>query len=232
MPWSPAEWRLWDVKDYWVNPRKLKIRKPMGSGPFKWGSYKKDAELLLVANKDHFYAPKIDELLYIVVPSVDGILGTLETGEIDFGGSLSPTQAKQMSKFKHLTIVRTPDISWFHGVPRASLLPWRDIEFRRAWHHSIDREFLVQAVWEGEGRVPTSNTFLVENNPWHNPNLPPIPEFDMKKARQILKDAGYTWDKAGRLLYPPPTDKAFVERVTRVTKVGYTWGGLKMLPRD
>nr|MBC8462507.1 hypothetical protein [Deltaproteobacteria bacterium] len=204
----------------------------IGSGPFKMAHYKKDQEMLLIANKEHFAAPKIDSALFIVLPSTDSILGQLETQEIDLAEiSLSPTQVKQIKKFKHLSIIRTPDIRWFHGAPRTSLLPWRDIEFRRAWHHSIDRNFLVKVIWEGEGRIPASNTFLVDGNPWHNPNLPPILEYDLKKARQILKDAGYSWDKKGRSLYPPPTDKKFIERVTRVCKEGYTWGGLKMLPK-
>ena len=32
-------------------------------------------------------------------------------------------------------------------------------------------------------------------------------------------------------MYPPLTDKKFVERVTRVCKPGYAWGGLKMQPK-
>jgi peptide/nickel transport system substrate-binding protein len=214
------------------DPRKLKIPKPLGSGPFKWGKYVKDTELQLIANKDHFSAPKIDKMTYVVVPSIDGLLGRLQTKEIDMVEqvALTPSQAKQLEKFKHLSIERTPDVNWFHGVCMISRLPWRDHEFRRAWHHSIDRKFLVQAVWEGEGRIPKSNTFFVEGSPWHNPNLPTIPEFDMKLARKILKDAGYSWDSQGRLVYPPPTDKKFVERVNRVC-VHDAWGGLKMLPR-
>ena len=217
------------------NARHLQIPEPMGSGPFKWGQHKKDAELLLVTNKDHFYVPKIEELLFICIPSIDGIMGRLETQEIDFVDNgdivLTPSQAEEMKKKKHLSVVRTTDICWYHLVPRASCMPWRDIEFRRAWHHSIDRKYLVDVVWEGGGRVPTSNTFLVEGNPFHNPNLPPIPTYDVKLARQILKDAGYSWDKEGRLVYPPPTDKKFIERVTKVCKPGYTWGGLKMQPK-
>jgi peptide/nickel transport system substrate-binding protein len=216
------------------NPRLLEIPHPIGSGPFKFGPYKKDAQLLLMANKEHFSAPKIDELLLVVVPSVDGIMGRLESQEIDLAEEiyLTTSQAKQLGKSKHVSIVRTPDIKWFHAVSRPSWLPWRDIEFRRAWHHSFDREFLVKVVWEGEGRVPTSNTFFVPGNPWHNPNLPSLPKYDLKLARQILKDAGYSWNSEGRLVYPPSTDKKFIERVTRVCKPGYHWGGLKMQPRS
>jgi len=217
-----------------TNPRHLQIPEPVGSGPFKWGQYKKDAELLLVANKQHFHAPKIDEVLFICIPSADGIMGRLETKELDYMDtgdmSLTPSQAEQLKRHKHLRIVRTADFGWYHLVPMISQLPWRDIEFRRAWHHTIDRKFLVDVVWEGGGRIPTANTFLVEGSPFHNPKLPEIPRFDLKLAREILREAGYSWDKEGRLVYPPPTDKKFVERVNRVCKPGYTWGGLKMLP--
>ena len=188
----------------------------------------------MFANKEHFSAPKVDELLYVVVPSADGLLGRLETEEIDMAEDLllNKTQINQLQKSKHLAIVRTPDINWFHAVSRPSWLPWRDIEFRRAWQHSLDREFLVKVCWEGEGRIPKSNTFFVDGNPWHNPNLPPIPKYDLKLARQILKEAGYGWDREGRLIYPPPNDPKFSERVTRVCKTGNTWGGLKMQPRS
>ena len=83
------------------NARHLQIPEPMGSGPFKWGQHKKDAELLLVANKDHFHAPKIEELLFVCIPTVDGIMGRLETQEIDFietGIVLTPSQGGAIKK--------------------------------------------------------------------------------------------------------------------------------------
>lgn len=211
--------------------RRLSIPNPLGSGPFKWGKYVKDTELQLIANKEHFAAPNIDELLLVVIPSTDGILGRLQTQEIDITEEvyLTPSQERQLLETDHLTIIKTPDINWLHAAPRVSHLPWRDIEFRRAWHHAIDRSFLVNAAWEGNARMPTSNTFFVEGNYWYNPNLPPIPEFNLEKARKILKDAGYSWDKQGRLVYPPPSDSKWVERVNRVCGPDYTWGGLKML---
>ncbi|MGE0724857.1 MAG: ABC transporter substrate-binding protein [Alphaproteobacteria bacterium] len=215
------------------NPRQLRIERPIGSGPFRFGRHRKDTELQLIAQKDHFSKPQLDEIWAVVTPTLDGLLGRLESEELDFIESsdttLRPSQAKQAARNKHIKIVTTPDVNWLHGVCRISCLPWRDFEFRRAWHHSIDRDFLVNVAWEGAGRVPKANTFLVDGNPWNNPDLPPLPGFDLKKSREILKAAGYSWRADGRLVYPPPSDTAFRERVTRVTKPGYTWGGLKML---
>jgi len=215
------------------DPMRVRIDKPIGSGPFRFGRYRKDAELQLIADKTHFSKPSVDEVWAVVTPSIDGLLGRLQSGDIDLIESsdthLTPSQAKQLADSPGLTIVRTPDLNWLHGVPRASNMPWRDYEFRRAWHHSIDREFLVKVVWEGAGRIPLGNTFLVEGNPWNNPDLPPVPAFDLDKARDILKAAGYSWAEDGRLVYPPPTDENFRRRVQRVCKDGYKWGGLQMI---
>ncbi|MSO75793.1 MAG: twin-arginine translocation signal domain-containing protein [Alphaproteobacteria bacterium] len=226
-----AEQNLKDGED----ARRLLVeaKDQIGSGPFKFGRYRKDTEMQLIANKKHFAAPKLDEIVIVVVPSVDGLLGRLQGGEIDFmdGVWLTPSQAKSLDGLKHVTVSEVADINWLHGVTRISWLPWRDYEFRRAWHHMFDRKFLVDVVWEGAGRIPKSNTFLVDTNPWHNPELPPLPEFDLDKARQILKDAGYRWAADGRLMYPPPSDEKWRERVRNVVKsgVGYGWAGIKMV---
>jgi peptide/nickel transport system substrate-binding protein len=215
------------------DPMRIRIDKPIGSGPFKFGRYRKDAELQLIADKTHFSKPTVDEVWAVATPSIDGLLGRLQSGDIDLIESsdthLTPSQAKQLADSPDIAIVRTADLNWLHGVPRPSNLPWRDYEFRRAWHHSIDREFLVKVVWEGSGRLPGANTFLVEGNPWNNPNLPPVPAFDLDKARDILKAAGYSWSGDGRLVYPAPDDANFRRRVQLVCKDGYTWGGLEML---
>lgn len=56
-----------------------------------------------------------------------------------------------------------------------------------------------------------------------------MPKFDLKLGREILAQAGYAWGNDGRLLYPSADDGKFRERVIRVSKEGYRWGGLKML---
>lgn len=213
------------------DPRALRFEKPIGSGPFMCGRYQQDTQLQLLTNKSHFSKPTIDEILILVVPSIDGILGRLQAQEIDFAEQVdfTPSQIDSIKGEPHIRIEQTTDINWLHAVKRISWLPWRDYEFRRAWTHTIDREYLVKVVWEGSGRVPKSNTFLVEGNPWHAPGLPAAAPFDLKKAREILGDAGYSWASDGRLVYPKPDNKAWRERVEKVCAAPYTWGGLKMI---
>jgi peptide/nickel transport system substrate-binding protein len=226
-------WETIMAKQRTTNPLQVKIDTPIGSGPFKFGQYREDVSLQMIAHKSHFARPKLDEVWIVVTPSVDAILGRLESGEIDMVDAenvqLRPTQVAELRKHPHLTVVDTPDVNWLHLINRISVLPWRDYEFRRAWMHAFDRQYLVDVPWEGGGRAPKANTFFVDGNPWNNPDLPPLPEFNLALARQILKAAGYGWDGEGRLTYPSPSDARYRERVRRVSKPGYTWGGLTML---
>jgi peptide/nickel transport system substrate-binding protein len=210
---------IWEniMKEQGVSqPTEVLIDKPIGSGFFKFGHHKRDQELLLMANKEHFSPPRIEELLITMVPSIDGIMGRLETKEIDFAiNSLSPSQANRLKKFKHLSVVETDDIGYIKIDPFLAKMPWRDIELRRALHHTIDKEFVVNTLWEGAGILGKNTLIPPANKFWYNPNLPEV-KFDLDKARKILKDAGYGWDDEGRLLYPDPNDPNYRKRIDRV----------------
>jgi peptide/nickel transport system substrate-binding protein len=122
------------------DPMRIRVDKPIGSGPFRFGRYRKDSELQLITDRTHFSNPTIDELWAVVTPSIDGLLGRLQSGDIDLIESsdthLTPSQAKQLAEISTLTVVHTPDLNWLHGVPRVSNMPWRDYEFRRPLHRS------------------------------------------------------------------------------------------------
>ena len=66
-----------------TDPMRVRVDKPIGSGPFKFGRYQKDAELQLIADKTHFSRPSVDEVWAVVTPSIDGLLGRLQGGDID-----------------------------------------------------------------------------------------------------------------------------------------------------
>jgi peptide/nickel transport system substrate-binding protein len=76
--------------------------------------------------------------------------------------------------------------------------------------HTVDKDFAVDVgnrgfADKGAGTISPANEF------WNNPNIPQEngelgtaywPQLDLDRARQILTDAGYTWDDQGRLHYP------------------------------
>ena len=194
-----------------VAPGEAEVTHPIGSGQFKFGHYKKDVELSLLAHTEHFSPPYVDELLFLVIPSVDGLLGMLTTQELDFlDVALTPLQAESLGEFSHITVSQVPTFRVEYLVPLMTHNPFRDIEARRALAHAIDKDYIIKVVWQGAGVPGSNNSTFAPSHSAYNPNLPVI-EYDLDKARSILADAGYTWDDDGLLHYP--TDDAFSQRV-------------------
>lgn len=197
------------------DPSKAVIDNPIGSGFFKFGHHIKDQELLLIANKDHWAAPAYDELLFIFIPTMDGLLGRMQTKEIDLiEDELTVSQAEDLEKLPHVKTVRTPSYTNHYLIPFVAREPWRDPQLREALMHAVDRSFIKDVLLEGAASV-AGDPIFGPAHPWHNPNIPAI-DYDLEKARSILRDAGYSWDDQGRLHYPPADDTDFKARVEKM----------------
>lgn len=189
---------IWEKID---DPDKYPNEKPIGSGPFKFGYWKREEEVYLEANKDHFYPPKNGGFYRKVIPTLEGTIAALENKEIDVHHDrIDSESAKRLKKLSHLTVVSTPN----HGVyeVRGDLekRPFSDLQFRKAVSHLIPRKQYMEQMFGEAGRASNSIVYP-QLQPWFNKKIG-FDEYSVKKAREILKDAGYWWDKNGYLHYP------------------------------
>jgi peptide/nickel transport system substrate-binding protein len=66
--------------------------------------------------------------------------------------------------------------------------------------YTIPRRQILEDFYNGYGNLGGS-VIAPANKFWTDPSIKPYP-FDLEKAREILKEAGYRWDSQGRLCYP------------------------------
>ena len=155
---------------------------------------------MLRANKDHFMKPKSD-LLFIVFGSRELCNSALRKGSIDINiQALPPEVAKDFAKRKDLQIF---DVS-SNGYTAVRYNTGRPIfkhkALRQALAHAIPHERIIEEILgNNAGTTPTGITPV--NAFWHNSDLK-LRAFDLEKARQILKDAGFRWNSEGRLCFP------------------------------
>ncbi len=71
---------------------------------------------------------------------------------------------------------------------------------RLALEYVLPRSIIGKSLLHGYAENAGS-VIAPANKFWHNPAVKPIVE-DVKKAREVLAKAGYSWDNSGRLLYP------------------------------
>jgi peptide/nickel transport system substrate-binding protein len=75
-------------------------------------------------------------------------------------------------------------------VDPAKLAWFSDIRFRRAVSHAVDREHIAANVWQGLA-TPLYSFVTPGNRAWAATDLP-RDEYDLEKARAILREAGFT----------------------------------------
>jgi len=187
--------------------------KLQGTGPFEFNVWRKGIYVYLTAFTDWHMTgkiingkklgPYIDGILLKVYRSTDTAVLALKSGEVDYvGWPLQKGYADSLANMRGIIISSNKANGFFYFAPNLRKQPWDDIAFRRAIDTIMDRDFIVKRILQGQGEalyavVPPGNAF------WHNPNLKPDAlENRLDEAREILAQAGYSWNDRGRLIMP------------------------------
>ncbi|EMR06910.1 Oligopeptide-binding protein AppA precursor [Bhargavaea cecembensis DSE10] len=166
-------------------------KEPIGTGPFKFKEWKEGEYIALEAHEDyHLGAPKLDGLLYKIVPDTNTSMAQLQVGEISMAG-ISPEYVGMAQDLEAKGMVKLesgPSNAFeYIGYNLRNEL-FQDKKVRHALTHAIDREAIIQAILGDAGTVahgpgsPANWAF--------NPDVPKF-EYDPEKAKQLLKEAGW-----------------------------------------
>ncbi len=188
----------------------------VGSGPYIVNTIVAGEAVELDRNDDYWAGPPASASVQaIFFGDSQGLFRALQDGTVYFHqhGALAPEARQQVTEgaFPNLTSGTAGSVETRGVAFRMSEgSPFRDYNFRLAMAHTVDKDFAVDVgnrgfADKGTGTISPANEF------WNNPNIPSEngelgtaywPQLDLDRARQILTDAGYTWDDQGRLHYP------------------------------
>ncbi|RMA40697.1 ABC transporter substrate-binding protein [Rhodophyticola porphyridii] len=186
-----------------TNAESFQEEVPIGSGPYRFGSWTLNEEVVLEANAEHWAAPKADRWILRIVPNVEAALGMLRSGEINFLSDFpgDPTVVVAAAdEDPNLTAVSTVDIGFRYVAFNHRRPPFNDPAFRRALSASVDRRLIVGAAFRGFA-VPSNSVVSPALGFWHNEATVEGMEAGIELAQQMLEDAGYMVVD-GRLHYP------------------------------
>lgn len=182
---------------------KYQVEDPIGSGPFKFESWNRGGDLVLSRNEDFVpEPPKIEELVRTNRDSVELALKATEQNEIDVVSySVTPDLFDRASGKSNISTNKALSVGYYGLFFNCDRRPFTDPEFRRALQYVIPRQKIVKEIFGGKATAGSS-IISPGNEFWHNPDLTEY-QYNPEKAKQILKDAGYSWDSSGNLRYPP-----------------------------
>ena len=175
--------------------------KPIGTGPFKVVELVGGQGFTLEAFDDYFFGrPKIDEVTFRVITSGDAAWIALLRGDIDYAVRTNFGQ-DWMRRFD--SALNDPR---FHAAGAESLAArgiflvdtrqdhFKDPRVMQAMVHALDRNAMNEAFFGGRGVLVNSPIHVGEVK--NREDLLPIRyPYDPDKARQLLTDAGWDFDR-------------------------------------
>ncbi|MDL2228934.1 ABC transporter substrate-binding protein [Treponema sp. OttesenSCG-928-L16] len=182
---------------------------PIGSGPFRFVRFR-NGEELVTARFDEYFAPaKIEGYIFKIYASPEGVLTDIELKNVDMlSYDMIPAHINQLKKneggkFSHMQVTEAPDIGFFYLGFNNDRPPFTNKQFRIASSYLIDYDYALDVLLDGYGsRGGAGLVINGANEFWHNPDVPIYNTFDPKKAKEILIEAGFTWDSQGRMRMP------------------------------
>lgn len=197
----------------------------VGLGPFKLQEFVAGQRVVLKRNEHYWKTdaqgqrlPYLNELVIALDPDRNTQLLKFQQGETDL---LSPVNADDVAALAPLaeqgriklhdlgpSLIR--EILWFNlndgkqakgGQPLVDpvKLSWfKDVRFRQAISHAIDRAAIVQGVFAGKA-TPQYGFLSAGDKLWLNANTPTFP-YDLARARSLLTEAGFRWEQENALV--------------------------------
>lgn len=169
-------------------------QRPVGSGPFRFESYRKDDGVVLTRHDGYFKGPSaIERLVFRVIPDAATQVSALIQGEVDFLGRVGPADAARLVG-RGVTLL--PNRAGPGGANCIMTIGFnldrpvlQDIRVRRALALAIDRRQMVERIIPGQGRVAAAP--IASGIEWaHLPDALAGLSHDPAAAARLLDEAG------------------------------------------
>jgi len=168
-------------------------KKPIGSGPWKWGKLESKVRVELTANEDYWeVVPKYAKYVEYMVPEESTRVAMFKRGDIDYITGLAMDRNVELEKMGYRLEETGPPTVFtmnYQGTWFKEAGPMYYKKFRKALSYSVDAQLLCDTIYLGKCR-PGGQWYMFEGTWGWDPSWKPDP-YDPELAKQYLKDVGY-----------------------------------------
>jgi peptide/nickel transport system substrate-binding protein len=214
-PLVPLLAALTDRAGMMVSPKAAKAlgdrfgTRPVCAGPYKFVERVAQGKMVFEKFADHWDKGNIhvDRVEFVPILDSTARLASLRSGDLHMIERASPTDLPQIRGDSRLKVSGVPELGYqmiplnVNNGPKSKTLG--DVRVRQAIDLAIDREVLIQTVFNNE-YIP-GNQWVAPTSMYYNARLP-VRKRDVAKAKELLKQAGQP-NLAFTLIVPPERDR-------------------------
>lgn len=192
--------------DHWYRPEHIIV-----NGPYTLQSWRFRYEIRMKRNP-HYHgrdALRIHRIVWLEVADQHANMNLYKTGEIDFiGSNVSLPAAYMESLSKRADFRRNRYLATYYYMLNVAEPPLDDVRVRRALNLAIDKQLLIDTVTRSE-QLPATHIVpdyigsgyaavaRADRAAGTDPFAGPGHDFDPARARELLRDAGFTVSTEG-----------------------------------
>ncbi|NLU75676.1 ABC transporter substrate-binding protein [Streptomyces sp. HNM0575] len=164
------------------------FRHPVGSGPFRYASFKPGGIAHFVRWKGHWAgAPRISDLEIVPVNEESARVNALLSGQVQYAGDISGSFIDRLEHADAVRVLTSRGATAQQLLLRTGRAPFDDPKLVEALLLGVDREALVRVALAGRGTV--GNDLFGKGLRGYPAELPQR-ERDVERARDLVREAG------------------------------------------
>ncbi|MDR1832311.1 MAG: ABC transporter substrate-binding protein [Fusobacteriaceae bacterium] len=161
---------------------------PIGTGPFKYESWKAGDKFILKTNKEYFNGvPEFEGIIFRVIPESTNRVIALETREIDMVLNIDPIDAQIIEASGHLKLITKPSVALLYVGMNCEKGPTADVRVRQAIVLATNTLDIVDNAFQKRSTPAYS---VIPQGVLGYEELPPY-ETNIEKAKKLMAEAGY-----------------------------------------
>lgn len=190
---------VFEGQDFNTNPA---VNKPVGTGPFVLREWQRGSHMVFERNPNYYKPglPYLDRVVFRFVSDAGTRVAMMERGEADVASNdaVPFEDLQRLSKLPQLHL----ELRGHEAYGPIMLMelntrrgPLADVRVRRAIHHALDRNFIINNVWFGFG-LPATGPIPSTMKEFYTGDVYKF-DFNPAKAKEMLDQAGFKPDANG-----------------------------------
>lgn len=169
-------------------PEKMDLE-PIGTGPFQFYSYQKDATVRFTAFDDYWQGKaKLDRLVFSITPDASVRLAKLEKNECQAMPYPNPADIESLKKNSNVQLLEKSGMNIGYITFNMRKAPFDNQKVRQALNYAVNKDEILTSVYQGaavKAKNPMPSTIWGYNDE--------IADYDYnpEKAKALLKEAGF-----------------------------------------
>ncbi|HXO06542.1 MAG TPA: ABC transporter substrate-binding protein [Solirubrobacteraceae bacterium] len=173
----------------YVVPIGFDVKKPIGTGPFKYVSFTPGQQSVFARNENYWNSPLpyVDQLVMTDYSDETSQVNALLSGQVDVINLLSQETVGTVTGSGKKVVI-SPGGGWNPFTMRVDQAPFNDVRVRQAFRLAVDRKKMLETVFGGHGTIG-NDLFSIWSDEYDH-SIPQRP-YDPEQAKSLLKQAGH-----------------------------------------